>query len=143
MEKHRGCVAGNQSPRGFLDGCAKFIWKLSREPNVPVQVSTAMQRSCGSGPGNLGCCRRPGQKKIHAPFFSGQQLVQLLQPHLAKWRPNGSRCSSNTTSGTSRTWHRYDVLTPDHLTMNRSDLPKWYQSTLHNPGILLNGQRWL
>ena len=136
-------LQGTKAPVDFWTGVRNSYGSCLGNQTFLYSVSTAMQRSCGSGPGNLGCCRRPGQKKIHAPFFSGQQLVQLLQPHLAKWRPNGSRCSSNTTSGTSRTWHRYDVLTPDHLTMNRSDLPKWYQSTLHNPGILLNGQRWL
>ena len=54
-------MQGNQSPRGFLDGCAQLLWKLSREPNVPVQCFHCNATFLWKWPGKLGLLSgRPG-----------------------------------------------------------------------------------
>ena len=90
---------------------------------IPMDFLTGVRNSYGSCVGNqtflcsvstAGLAKKGARAQI---LFCSPQLVQLLHQHLAKWqnnrRPDRSRCSSCTTSGTARTWPLNDVMTPE------------------------------
>ena len=67
------CCRGTKVPVDFWTGVRNSYGSCLGNQTFLCSVSTAMQRSCGSGPANLGCCRdAPGKKRYTHHYFRGQ-----------------------------------------------------------------------
>ena len=135
MEKHCGCIAGNRNPYGFLDGCAQFLWKLCREPNVPVQCF-----HCNA----TFLWKWPGQKKIRTRTI-------LFRARIRQWPDMASlsyhvRASpgfnaahrvapGDADGGTARTAHARGV----EVVLNASDANTLYTESSFF-AVLVNGE---
>ena len=82
MEKHGFfkkkwmCCRGTKVPVDFWTGVRNSYGSCLGNQTFLCSVSTAMQRSCGSGPANLGCCRAPRAKKDTRTILFGARIRQ-------------------------------------------------------------------